>query len=42
MNLNITHMRICILYEYLFLLDDKELVISASRKAVLCDNKPRF
>jgi len=42
MNLNITHIRIFILYEYLFLLHDIELLIAGSTKAVLCDNRPRF
>jgi len=42
MNLNITHIRIIILYEYLSLLPDIEVLIAGSKKAVLCDNRPHF
>ena len=42
MNLNITDIKIFILYEYLSLLFDIEILIVESRKAVLCVNRPRF
>jgi len=42
MNLNIADIRIFILYEYLSLLLDIEVLIAESTKAVLCVNRPRF